>query len=213
MTYSQGRGSGSRLDNRRALAAVVDLAVIAAGGLLISLAAGGDFTGPIAAVSIGWALFYYFAFESDGGQTLGKRLLKLRVERATGGPAAPRDIAVRTGLRLVDGLGLYLVGLGVMLFTRERRQRLGDLAAKTVVVDVTEPAVVPVARGAAEEAPAQKAPAEDAPAAPRVTLPSTGSTSEWEISDRVAGPTELPMAELPAADEPAVDETQAVDPT
>ena len=44
----------------------------------------------------------------------------------------------RTLLRVVDGVGFYLVGLVSMLATGERRQRLGDLAAGTVVVDGTE---------------------------------------------------------------------------
>jgi hypothetical protein len=47
-----------------------------------------------------------------------------------------RQIAVRSVLRLVDGLGLYLVGLITMLASGERRQRLGDMAAKTIVTTV-----------------------------------------------------------------------------
>ena len=46
-----------------------------------------------------------------------------------------REIGVRTVLRLIDGIFLYLVGLGVMLLTGQKRQRLGDLAAGTMVVD------------------------------------------------------------------------------
>ena len=45
---------------------------------------------------------------------------------------------MRTVLRLVDGLGVYLVGLIAMLATGERRQRLGDLAAGTIVTTIEE---------------------------------------------------------------------------
>ena len=58
--------------------------------------------------------------------------MKLRVVRADGRPAGMREIAVRTVLRVVDGIGLYIVGLIVMLATGQRRQRLGDMAAGTI---------------------------------------------------------------------------------
>ena len=89
-------------------------------------------------ILLGWALYYYFACESGGGQTIGKRLMRLRVVRADGGHAGMGEIFVRTILRVIDGIALYLVGLVVMLVTGERRQRLGDLAAGTVVVDANE---------------------------------------------------------------------------
>lgn len=79
-------------------------------------------------------LAYHFAFEVAAGQSVGKRLLGLRVVRADGSRPSVAAIAVRTLLRLVDWLPLlYLVGFIVMLATGERRQRLGDLAAKTRV--------------------------------------------------------------------------------
>jgi uncharacterized RDD family membrane protein YckC len=135
--------AGPQLDNRRVLAALVDLLVIGAGGFVLgfvlALVNGTDaeWGGGMQAVSVAWALYYYFAFESGEGQTLGKKLLKIRVIRADGAPAGMREIAIRTILRVVDGLFLYLVGLVVMLVTGERRQRLGDLAAGTVVADAT----------------------------------------------------------------------------
>ena len=49
------------------------------------------------------------------------------------GPA-PGSVGLRTVLRVVDGLPfLYLVGFVAMLATGARRQRLGDLAARTLV--------------------------------------------------------------------------------
>jgi uncharacterized RDD family membrane protein YckC len=151
--------SRSKLDSRRVLAALVDLALLMAGAALILAAAGGLDSGvgsELSAVIAGWTLFYYFACESGQGQTLGKRLLKLRVVRADGGPSGMREILVRTALRPIDAVGVYLVGLVVMLITGERRQRLGDLAAGTIVVAAEAPA--PAAAAAAEEAVEEAAP-------------------------------------------------------
>lgn len=68
------------------------------------------------------------------GQTLGKRLLGIRVVRMDGSPIGVYESAVRNLLRAVDFLPLfYAVGSVSMLFTRQHR-RLGDLLAGTVLV-------------------------------------------------------------------------------
>ncbi len=68
------------------------------------------------------------------GQTIGKRLLNLRVVDAGGLRLQPAQVVVRNLMRFVDFLpGLYLVG-GVSCFLSRRRQRLGDLAAGTLVI-------------------------------------------------------------------------------
>ena len=139
---SAAPASGSKLDNRRVMAAIVDLLIVAAGAVVILVAGdslSGDRPGALAAVIIGWALYYFFALESGEGQTLGKRLMKIRVVRADGRPAGMGEIAVRTILRVIDN---YLVGMIVMIATGERRQRIGDLAAGTIVVDASGPAVM-----------------------------------------------------------------------
>src|SRR5215212_7751177 len=152
--------SGPQLDNRRVLAALIDLAVVALGAAVILAAAGvlgdspSEIGAPLIAVMLGWALYYYFACESsDSAQTLGKRVMKLRVVRADGRPADVRDIAVRTVVRVVDMQFAYLVGLVVMLATGERRGRLGDLAAGTQIVSAGQPAGAPVAAAVAVEQP------------------------------------------------------------
>jgi uncharacterized RDD family membrane protein YckC len=143
--------TGPQLDNRRVLAALIDLVVVAAGAALILFAADALPSGNGSArdevgsglylLATAWALYYYFACESGGGQTLGKRVMRLRVVRADGGEAGMGEIAVRTVLRVVDGIGLYLVGLVVMLVSGKRRQRLGDMAGGTIVVDASAPSV------------------------------------------------------------------------
>lgn len=78
---------------------------------------------------------YYFFFEwMNWGQTPGKHLLGIRVSMADGAPVDLIACGVRNLVRLVD---LFLAFIGItffiMIFT-PRYQRLGDLAAGTVVV-------------------------------------------------------------------------------
>ena len=82
------------------------------------------------------ALFvaYYVHFEGRKGQTIGKKMAGVRVIRQdTDGLPGTKAALVRTLLRVVDGSFGYLV---VLLFalSSDRRQRLGDMAARTLVV-------------------------------------------------------------------------------
>lgn len=68
------------------------------------------------------------------GRTPGKRALGLRVVDAEGLKLQPGQIVLRNLLRAVDFLpAFYLLG-GLACFLQRRHQRLGDLAANTVVV-------------------------------------------------------------------------------
>ena len=68
------------------------------------------------------------------GRTLGKLLLNLRVIDARGGPISVGQAVIRNLLRVVDFLPTsYAVG-AIAIFCSARNQRLGDLAAGTVVV-------------------------------------------------------------------------------
>jgi len=80
-----------------------------------------------------WGYFVACEMLMDG-QSLGKRLLALRVVKAEGHAIGFYDSVLRNLLRAADSLPLtYAVGAVSMLFTR-RFQRLGDLAAGTIVV-------------------------------------------------------------------------------
>lgn len=69
-----------------------------------------------------------------GGQTLGKRVLGLRVLDAQGLRLDFSQIVIRNLLRFIDILpAFYLAGGMVAVFARHA-QRLGDLAANTIVV-------------------------------------------------------------------------------
>jgi uncharacterized RDD family membrane protein YckC len=146
---------------RRVAAALIDLGLLSGLYIILSLAVGptsaafGPFRFWLTLFSVtvngrlvegvglygAWAVLYvvllpvyYFALEAAAGQTVGKCLLGLRVLRADGGRASAGPIAGRTLLRLIDGLPvLYLAGFIALLATGGRRQRLGDLAAGTIV--------------------------------------------------------------------------------
>jgi len=67
------------------------------------------------------------------GQTPGKWLTSMRVIGADGLPLAPWQAILRNVLRFVDLLGFGFVGL-VSAASNPRFQRLGDLAAGTMVI-------------------------------------------------------------------------------
>lgn len=136
------------LDNdvlgRRVAAALIDLLlmfllfVVMAALFGSSRASGGqasaNLDGGPALAYFAMVFVYFFVQEVAGGQTLGKRMLGVKVVRADGSAAGAGPIAGRTALRIVDGLFLYLVGLIVILATGKKRARVGDLAAGTQVV-------------------------------------------------------------------------------
>ena len=68
------------------------------------------------------------------GQTLGKRLLRLRVMDAQGLRLQFSQVVIRNLLRFVDMLpAFYLLG-GIACLASRRAQRVGDFAANTIVV-------------------------------------------------------------------------------
>jgi uncharacterized RDD family membrane protein YckC len=146
-------GPGSRL-----LALIVDLAVVSAASSALARvfnlvgALNRDFGEALA------ALFYFvltvvYGMATEwawGGQTVGKRMLGLRVIDASGGRLQPSQVIMRNLIRPVDALPLfYLVGAAACMASRHF-QRLGDLAAGTVVVrneELKAPDLEPVLGG------------------------------------------------------------------
>lgn len=122
----------------RALAWLVD-AVIKGAGLTaagIGLARLGDFGAGLyllATFAVLWLYNVLFEVLADGA-TPGKRYLGLSVMNANGTPVGWSGSVVRNLIRAVDVLpGCYAFGCICVLVSR-RFQRLGDLAAGTVVV-------------------------------------------------------------------------------
>ena len=68
------------------------------------------------------------------GQTIGKRLLRLRVMDAQGLRLQFSQIAIRNLLRFVDMLPSFYLAGGIACLVSRRAQRIGDLAANTIVV-------------------------------------------------------------------------------
>jgi uncharacterized RDD family membrane protein YckC len=104
-----------------------------------------NFANPLAAMSnialwttfgivilIVWILYFAY-FESKSGQTIGKKLVNIKVTKEGGGKPTLEEALLRTILRIIDGIAVYLLGFMVVLVS-EKKQRLGDIAAKTIVV-------------------------------------------------------------------------------
>jgi uncharacterized RDD family membrane protein YckC len=83
-------------------------------------------------------LVYFAVGEAVFGATLGKAAAGIRVRRQDGHAIGPSAALLRNSLRLLDGQLFYLVGVLVIMLT-QRRQRLGDLAARSDVVQHPTP--------------------------------------------------------------------------
>lgn len=81
------------------------------------------------------AIFYPIVLEWKWrGQTVGKRVFRIRVMDEQGMKLLPSQIVIRNLLRAVDILpGFYLVG-GLCALLTVKGQRLGDIAGSTVVI-------------------------------------------------------------------------------
>jgi uncharacterized RDD family membrane protein YckC len=150
-------GIGSRFlaiafDTVLQAAALVSLVFIGlAAGIFMSVAgarrpqAGGIWL--TAVLLFAWFVIYtgYFAiFESVwNGQTPGKRLVGLRVIDVSGRPITVYAALIRNILRILDSIpGIYAVAIISAIVTK-RNQRLGDLAAGTLVIHERTEAIAP----------------------------------------------------------------------
>ncbi len=114
------------LDSHRVLARLLDGLVAGAPAIAFALGVGRSLE--IFLVSL--TLAYFFICEALWGQTIGKRVLGLRVLMHDGRPATASAVSARTVFRLIDD---GPIGLVVMLLTGKRRQRIGDLVGGTIV--------------------------------------------------------------------------------
>jgi uncharacterized RDD family membrane protein YckC len=120
----------TKLDSRRVIARAIDGLLVGAPFLIPALGLGL----PLSVALVSVSLAYFFVCEAVWGQTLGKRIIGLRVLMLDGRPATATAVAVRTLLRLVDDGPL---GLIVFLASGKRRQRTGDLLGGTIVARPT----------------------------------------------------------------------------
>ncbi len=85
---------------------------------------------------------YFALFESlAGGRSPGKRIVGLRVVSEQGRAIGAAQALARNLLRFIDALPIgYVLGISSVLLS-SRRQRLGDIAAGTLVVRLDRPPV------------------------------------------------------------------------
>lgn len=129
----------------RMLAQAIDLSIIGAievGVLFVggAIMAGSESIGLVvmivAAAVVPFA--YFIVPEGRGGQTPGKKALRVHVVTLGGGPIGWRESVIRNIIRPIDFLPvLYVLG-GIVAIGSARSQRLGDHAAGTVCVRMPE---------------------------------------------------------------------------
>ena len=89
---------------------------------------------------------YDVVFETfASGRTPGKMAARLRVVRVGGEPIDFMSSAIRNVLRMIDGIPLSYVPGVISILATKRNQRLGDLAAGTIVIH-EEPVALPPPR-------------------------------------------------------------------
>lgn len=77
---------------------------------------------------------YFIVFESLFGWTLGKKIFKLTLVSEKGNRPSISSVIIRNLLRPIDFTAFYLLGFIFVTYTKNS-QRVGDLLAKTVVVE------------------------------------------------------------------------------
>lgn len=77
---------------------------------------------------------YFSLMEAYTGRTIGKRMLNIRVVKIDGSTMDMRSALIRNAMRIIDiSFNSGLVG-AIAIWVTPNNQRLGDLAAKTIVV-------------------------------------------------------------------------------
>lgn len=129
-----GARIGAQLVDTIIAGVIIYLSVVLFGG--VGQSPGETAAGGLLGLFVGFAavLFYFFILEGIwDGQTVGKRLLGIKVVKENGDECDIGTSFVRNLLRIIDAIFYYLVGFLVMAFT-DNRQRIGDLLAGSVVV-------------------------------------------------------------------------------
>jgi uncharacterized RDD family membrane protein YckC len=124
---------------RRAVAVIIDSILLGIVGYLIASVTGSTTAEGFNLVGAPFFLLmlvsfaYYIVMEKTSGATLGKMAMKLKVVKLDGTAIDWQASVVRNVLRLIDSFAFYLVGAIAVWFSKSK-QRLGDMAAHTIVV-------------------------------------------------------------------------------
>ncbi len=124
---------------RRAVAVIIDGIVLFIVFYAVALATGNTnvegfrMTGAPALISFAIGFGYFIVMEATKGATLGKMAMGLKVVKQDGGAMDWQASIIRNLLRIIDGFAFYLVG-AIVVWVSKSKQRLGDMAAHTLVV-------------------------------------------------------------------------------
>ena len=130
---------------KRVTACLIDSAIISLAWLVLVIALGKGIEARLVYLPyLALVTFlYYLLQEGLFASTIGKRMLKLRIVGPDGAPSSMKQSTVRNLLRFVDWIPvLYVVG-AIVIATSSRKQRLGDIAAGTVVTIAEEKDINP----------------------------------------------------------------------
>lgn len=124
----------------RVLASFIDLCIIISYWTIVSLA--------LHSSNIWWlfalpVFFYHLIFEVfNKGQSLGKMILKIRVINMDGRSPSTYQYIMRWMFRLID-VAISFTTLGILfIISTEKKQRIGDILAQTLVVSVSKKLMV-----------------------------------------------------------------------
>jgi uncharacterized RDD family membrane protein YckC len=82
-------------------------------------------------------LIYFTYFEGTSGQTIGKRHVQIKVVKEDGSRCDLGSAFTRSLLRVLDYLPfLYAIGITLIVVT-EKHQRMGDMFARTMIVEAS----------------------------------------------------------------------------
>jgi len=81
-----------------------------------------------------WVLYFTYFEGSHQGQTPAKRWLKIKVVKENGSSIDYGTALIRNILRIIDVLPtVYILGT-ILIAVTDKKQRLGDIVAKTLVI-------------------------------------------------------------------------------
>jgi len=136
---------------RRLAANIVDSVVIALAWISLTITTGGKLISNLESLTKSssdiyvalLAFAYYFVCEGLFAATIGKAALKLRVFTKDGELCSFSSSFKRNILRFVDWLPIFYVVGAIFVLTSSKRQRIGDMLARTIVSRAPEKDINP----------------------------------------------------------------------
>ena len=163
-------------------------------------------SGVLNVVLLGSLFIYYVVLESIFAASVGKLVCRMRVVMADGSNATGLAVVVRNVIRVPEAIFFYIPS-GISCAVSPRRQRLGDHAARTVVVRRRMTVTAPGVPGPAPGAPPYGAPQSGPPAFGAPVPPAPVSPPQPQQAQPAAWPVAEPA--VPAGPPPLADALRA----